>query len=522
MADLVVRGGTVVTATGSRRADVAVEGGRIAAIEPDLAGLAATAGEVVDATGLLVLPGAIDAHTHTRVAIDGQPDRFFQDSVAAAFGGTTTFLAFNNPGTGSSPAAERSLLAGLREWRRPTAGDSAIDYGVSLVVSGRMDDPIAELPAVVEAGVPTCKAFMVFDFRLDDRRLYDAMRVMGERGALLEVHCEDPVLLDAAVDAAAVQRGDVLPRYHATTRPSYVEAVATARALAFGRTSGAPVHVVHLSSADALREVRRGRADGVRVSAETCPHYLVLTEERYDGSGSGRLRAVHDRAAASLGGGPRRAVGRAGRRLARPGRQRPRPRPPGGREGRGRQRRAVQPDQQRSAGDRDPAVAALLRGCRPRSDHRRAAWSTSWRRPRRDASASSSKGALEVGKDADLVLFDPDAAADDPEHRPAPLERLHPVRRDSRSAVACATSSCAAGRSSARARSSDGAASGHSWSAGCRTVERLGLSRATRRPCDTSRNPRSRAAGRCRGPSRWPAARRSPPRPRRHAASPPG
>ena len=281
MTDLLVVGGIVVTATGSRHVNVAVTGGRIAAIEPDLGGLAATADEVIDAAGLLVLPGIVDVHTHTRVASDDLPDRFFQDSVAAAFGGTTTFLAFNNPGTGSSAAAERSLIAGLREWRASTDGDSAIDYSVSLAISGRMDDPIAELPAVIEAGVPTCKAFMVFDFRLDDRRLYDALRVMGEHGGMLQVHCEDPVLLDAAV-SDALHRGDLLPRYHATTRPSYVEAVATARAIAFARMAGAPVHVVHLSSAAALREVRQAKLDGVRVSAETCPHYLVLTDERYD------------------------------------------------------------------------------------------------------------------------------------------------------------------------------------------------------------------------------------------------
>ncbi len=281
MTDLLVRGGTVVTATGSRRADVAIEGGRIAAIEPDLSGLAPAADRTVDAVGLLVLPGVVDVHTHTRVATDVEPDRFFQDSVAAAFGGTTTFLAFNNPGTGSSPAAERSLLAGLREWRAVTASDSAVDYGVSLVVSGRMDDPVGELPAVIDAGVPTCKAFMVFDFRLDDRRLFEAMRVMGQRNGMLQVHCEDPVLLDAAV-ADALQRGDVLPRYHATTRPSYVEAVATARAMAFARLADVPTHVVHLSSAAALEEVRAARAAGVAVSAETCPAYLVLTEERYD------------------------------------------------------------------------------------------------------------------------------------------------------------------------------------------------------------------------------------------------
>jgi dihydropyrimidinase len=278
---LVVHGGTVVTAGGSRLADLAVEGGRIDAIEPDLSGLAASTAEVVDATGLLVLPGAVDVHTHTRVATDAEPDRFFQDSVAAAFGGTTTFLAFNNPGTGSSAAAERSLLTGLSEWRAATDADSAIDCGVSLVISGRTVDPIAELPAVIDSGVSTCKAFMVSDFQLDERRLFEAMRVMGERGGMLQVHCEDPVLLEAAISAAR-QRGDVLPRYHATTRPSYVEAVATARALAFARTAEAPVHVVHVSSADALREVRRAKADGVRASAETCPHYLVLTEERYD------------------------------------------------------------------------------------------------------------------------------------------------------------------------------------------------------------------------------------------------
>ena len=278
---LVVRGGTTVTATGSRLADLAVESGRIVTIESSRGMDVSSADEVIDATGLLVLPGVIDVHTHARVATDAEPDRFFQDSVAAAFGGTTAFLAFNNPGTGSSAAAERSLLAGLREWRAATEADSAIDFGVSLAVSGRMDDPIAELPAVIDAGVPTCKAFMVFDFRLDDARLYEAIRVMGERGGMLQVHCEDPVLLDAAV-SAALQHGDVLPRYHATTRPGYVEAVATARTLAFARMADAPVHVVHLSSAEALREVRKAKSDGVRASAETCPHYLVLTDERYD------------------------------------------------------------------------------------------------------------------------------------------------------------------------------------------------------------------------------------------------
>ena len=281
MTDLLIRGGTVVTAGGSRQADLSADGGRITAIEPSLEGPAAEADRVIDATGMLVLPGVVDVHTHTRVASDQEPDRFFQDSIAAAYGGTTSFLSFNNPGTGSSPAAERSLLTGLTEWRAATDADSAIDYGLSLAISGHADDPLDELPATIDAGVATSKAFMVFDFRLPDQQLFDAMHVMAGRGGMLQVHCEDPVLLDAAV-ASALQRGDTLPRHHATSRPPYVEAVATARALAFARATDSPVHVVHLSSAAALDEVRRARAAGVRVTAETCPHYLVLTDERYD------------------------------------------------------------------------------------------------------------------------------------------------------------------------------------------------------------------------------------------------
>jgi dihydropyrimidinase len=282
VAHLLIRGGTVVTAAASHQADVLVRDGSVAAVGADLGALAADAAvEVVDATGLLVLPGAVDVHTHTRVATEAEPDRFFQDSVAAAYGGTTTFLAFNNPGTGSSPAAERSLLAGLKEWRAATERDSAIDYAVSLAISGRMDDPVGELAKIVDVGVATAKAFMVFDFRLDDRRLFDAMRMLGSRGGMLQVHCEDPVLIDTAV-ADALARGNTAPRFHASSRSTEAEAVATHRAVAFARAADVPVHLVHLSSRAALEQVRAAKASGVRAHAETCPHYLALTAARYE------------------------------------------------------------------------------------------------------------------------------------------------------------------------------------------------------------------------------------------------
>jgi len=279
--DLVIRNGTVVTAGRSFTADVAVSDGAIAVVDTDLSSLAATASDVVDATGLLVLPGCIDVHTHTRVASDDEPDRFFQDSVAAAFGGTTAFLAFNNPGTGSSAKSHRSILTGIDEFRRVTASDSAIDFGLSPAILGGMVDPLGELAAMVDAGVPTAKAFMVFDFRLADATIFEAIRRLGERGGMLEVHCEDPVLIDAAV-GSALQRGNTAPRYHASTRSTEAEAVATHRAMAFAQAADAPVHVVHLSCASAMRYVAEAKAVGVRAHAETCPHYLTLTEERYD------------------------------------------------------------------------------------------------------------------------------------------------------------------------------------------------------------------------------------------------
>jgi dihydropyrimidinase len=278
MTDLIVRGGTVVGANGSQPADLAIDGGRIMAIGPDLG---SDAREVVDATGLLVLPGIIDVHTHTRVASDAEPDRFFQDSVAAAFGGTTTFLAFNNPGTGSSAASGRSLMTGLAEWRAMSEGDAAVDYAVSLVVTSAQEDPVAELPRAVGAGVPTFKAFMVYDFGVDDRTLLRALAAAGESGGMLEVHCENAVVLEE-LTARHLEAGETAPRFHASSRPPYVEAEATARAIAYSRAARAPLYVVHLSCAEALAAVRDAHAAGLPVFAETCPHYLTLDASRYD------------------------------------------------------------------------------------------------------------------------------------------------------------------------------------------------------------------------------------------------
>ncbi len=277
--DVLVRGGTVVTAKGSRQADVAVDaGGMIVAVEPRIA--AGPADREVDASGLLVLPGVIDVHTHTRVASEAEPDRFFQDSVAAAFGGTTTFLSFNNPGTGISQAAQGRLRDGIDEWLGRTHGDSAIDYGLSAVITGQQEDPVADLPAALEAGIPTFKAFMVYDFGVDEATLRRLLAVTRDHGALLQVHCEDRAMLEAGI-RGQLDQGHRAPAFHADSRPTACEGMGTARGLAIAREVGAPIYAVHVSCADALAPIAAARRAGEPVFAETCPHYLTLDASRY-------------------------------------------------------------------------------------------------------------------------------------------------------------------------------------------------------------------------------------------------
>lgn len=278
MADLLITGGSVVTADGPLTADVAIGDGRITAVGPDLP---ADAVDRIDARGLLVLPGAVDVHTHVRLPSTDAPDRFFRDSLAAGLGGTTTFLSFNNPGTGISQDGQRSLLRGMAEFRERTAGESAIDFALSAVITGQQDDPVAELPALIAAGVPTFKAFMVYDFRLPDAELEQALRVAARHGGMLQVHCEDPAIIDPLV-SHAVAAGKVGCRHHALCRPAEAEARATRHAIELARRAEAPLYIVHLSCEAALDAVADAKARGEPVYAETCPHYLTFDASAYD------------------------------------------------------------------------------------------------------------------------------------------------------------------------------------------------------------------------------------------------
>ena len=162
-----------------------------------------------------------------------------------------------------------------------TDADSAVDYAMSPVLQPTHHELARQIPEAIDAGVPTFKAFMVYDFALPDSQLDVALRATAAGRGLLNVHCEDRVELERNI-AQLHAEGKTRPRFHAMSRPPYVEADGTRKAIEMARNAGAPLYVVHLSCAAALDEVARARADGVAVFAETCPHFLALDESRYE------------------------------------------------------------------------------------------------------------------------------------------------------------------------------------------------------------------------------------------------
>ncbi|MEO5985980.1 MAG: dihydropyrimidinase [Candidatus Limnocylindria bacterium] len=285
----VIVGGRVVTPSGAVVTDIGIRDGKIAAVGPDLP---REGSEVLDATGLLVLPGAIDVHTHVRLSDEMHPARFGQDLAAAAAGGTTTVLTFNNPGTGITAEGSSSPLAGLEEFQARTVGQAPIDFGLCSVISGTQARALDELPELIARGVPTFKAFMVYDFALPDDAIERAMGIAARHGGMLQLHCEEPSIIDPLV-ADAMAAGRVGARYHAACRPPAAEALATKRAIAMARRAEAPLYIVHLSCAEALDAVAEAKASGQPVYAETCPHYLAITDAVYaDESDADVMRRV--------------------------------------------------------------------------------------------------------------------------------------------------------------------------------------------------------------------------------------
>jgi dihydropyrimidinase len=276
--DLIIRGATVLTASESFVADLAVVQGRIAAVG-ELAGRAA---ETVDAHGLVAVPGGVDAHTHLDMPYPGgaTADDFETGTTAALFGGTTTIIDF------ATQSRHGSLLQALDEWQAKAAGRALTDYAFHMAITEMNAGTSRDMQRLVSEGVTSFKLYMAYPGVLmsDDAAIIRALHRSNEIGALVSLHCENGSVI-AELIREALAEGRSEPRFHALTRPPAVEAEAVRRAVAMAEIAASPVYIVHLSSADALDEVRRGRSRGLPVLAETCPQYLYLSDHEYDRPG---------------------------------------------------------------------------------------------------------------------------------------------------------------------------------------------------------------------------------------------
>ena len=287
MPTALVRNGRVVTASESYEADLYVEGGRVALVGQ---GLSLPADTVVDASGCLVLPGGIDAHTHLDMPSGPltSADDFETGTRAAAFGGTTTVIDF------ATPLPGQSLFAALDTWRRKAEGKAVVDYGFHMALREVGETTLAEMARLSRGeGVTSFKLYLAYPgvLQVDDEAFFRALLGARECGALPLVHAENGGVIDVLV-RRALARGETAPRHHALTRPPGTEAEATARAIAMATMAGTPLYVVHLSCAAALAHVTAARDRGLPVHAETCPQYLFLSIADYDRPGFDGARYV--------------------------------------------------------------------------------------------------------------------------------------------------------------------------------------------------------------------------------------
>src|SRR6266540_3728216 len=249
-----ITNGTIVTAEGSSRADVLVDGETIAAIGADLPGAGMTANETIDASGKLVIPGAIDVHTHMELPFGGTfaKDTFETGSRAAAFGGTTTIVDF------AVQARGHALREGLDTWMAKADSNSFIDYGFHMIVSDVTDSTLAEMDRLVDEGIPDFKLFTAYPGVLysDDGAIFRAMQQSATNGGLIMMHAENGIAIDIVANQTA-ESGKTDPYYHGVARYPVFEGEATNRVIRLAEAARVPVYIVHLSSRDALNEDRK-------------------------------------------------------------------------------------------------------------------------------------------------------------------------------------------------------------------------------------------------------------------------
>ena len=274
MPTVLIQNGTIVNADSTAQADLLIDGAVIKEIRAGIP--AAAADTIVDASGLLLLPGGIDAHTHLDMPFGGSnsADDFLTGTRAAAIGGTTTIVDF------AIQARETKMRTALDTWWKKAEGKACIDSGLHMIVTDLGDAGLEDMDDLVREGVASFKLFMAYPnvLMVDDATIFKALRQTAKNGALICMHAENGSVIDVIVQQALAE-GKTAPIYHALTRPTRAEAEAVHRAIAMAEMAGVPVYIVHLSSEDALNQVREARDRGLPAFAETCPQYLLLSIE---------------------------------------------------------------------------------------------------------------------------------------------------------------------------------------------------------------------------------------------------
>ncbi|PWJ20916.1 dihydropyrimidinase [Jannaschia seohaensis] len=278
MFDLVITGGTVVTAADTFRADIGISEGRIAAL-----GLGLEGADRIDATGKLVLPGGIEAHCHIaqESATGGMTsDDYTSGSISAAFGGNSCFVPFAAQHRGMGVTETLDLYDSRAQ------GASVIDYGYHLIVADPTEKVLAEeLPAAFERGVTSFKVFMTYDLmKIDDKQFLDILTVAKTHGALTMVHAENSGMI-AWMTERLMAGGHTAPRYHAPSHPALAESEAMNRAISLAKLVDAPLLIVHVSTPEGAALVSQARLEGAKIFGETCSQYLFLTRDDLDRPG---------------------------------------------------------------------------------------------------------------------------------------------------------------------------------------------------------------------------------------------
>ena len=269
--DLIIYNGTVVTETEMFQADLGIKDGRISAIAADLSSVPCA--NRVDAAGMLVLPGAVDAHTHLSFPFGGtvSSDDFFSGTRAAACGGTTTVFDYS----GQIPGESLADTARRRAAQADSQG-AAVDYALHVGITDLSNGLLDSMDEAVEYGISSFKVYMVYDFGVKDGEFYQVLQKAKQAGALICVHAENNEVLTTLQHQFAAQ-GKLSPWYHYASRPEFVAGEASRRAIAWARSLNAPLYIVHLSDLEGVQAVTQAKDEGLEVYAETCPQYLQFT-----------------------------------------------------------------------------------------------------------------------------------------------------------------------------------------------------------------------------------------------------